>query len=579
MADGITIRAQNFRFDGKNFNKVMDRELGALFTEAARAFLIAAVRRIPIRTGFLRGAFTRLEDVVGAYQIGASKKEPSFLGAKGKGPGTRPNRDVAVVARRLTRLRETQRRTLKQIKQLQNREAGRRRILNKKISELQNAQGGIVHEKQLAAILRENRAAALIDRNKARFLLKQGKLNAEKISDSARRFEAKYEVKLNTRASDERNMIRLRLLDHQQTRNDAFQRGIKRLRKAYFGGVDRTPGKFGQRIPGTISRDEFDRRLKKLREDLKSPTKLQQQLRERLTRQPSTNSAKLKTRLAEYTQRLREKYAERLSEAQAHGDQETIERIALRVQKKLARAKRKISRKLAGSENVTGADKLLGELQRQARHRATLSEEQIDALDHQLDIAQGRLNVVARTTRGRIVGQNIPGKFNLRGSERVKTIFNKAGTARFEEFYYPVKGAPQARILKTPRSGRKFSTPAQYIISKVTKKPQASLGLLRQLAGIMHQTGRSVLPEVDAAIKDIGETISYYQFNFAVDISYLAVNDAKQAWLAWDAAVKEFNRVITSQTLKRLPSLDQFMLVETRRLSPTSSSTTVSRGR
>lgn len=68
------------RIDFRAFVEVLDREtylaavresIRAVFIKAARQFLLAAVPRVPIWTGFSRGAFKNLEDVVG--QVGQDK--------------------------------------------------------------------------------------------------------------------------------------------------------------------------------------------------------------------------------------------------------------------------------------------------------------------------------------------------------------------------------------------------------------------------------------------------------------------------------------------------------------------------
>lgn len=68
MSEGITIRAEVPRFDAVRFSRAVDTELKRLYVECARAFLIAAVRRIQVRTGFLRGAFGTLADAIGAAE-------------------------------------------------------------------------------------------------------------------------------------------------------------------------------------------------------------------------------------------------------------------------------------------------------------------------------------------------------------------------------------------------------------------------------------------------------------------------------------------------------------------------------
>lgn len=52
-------------FNGKAFGQALGGYIGQAMRAAARAFLIAISTRIPQRTGFLRGAFGNLEDIVG----------------------------------------------------------------------------------------------------------------------------------------------------------------------------------------------------------------------------------------------------------------------------------------------------------------------------------------------------------------------------------------------------------------------------------------------------------------------------------------------------------------------------------
>jgi len=562
MADGITIRAENLRFDGKQFTKTMNRELEALFTEAARAFLIAAVRRIHVRTGFLRGAFSRLEDVVGTFQASAARaSRPSTL-RKGTGTGSRPNRDIASAGRRLARLRETQTRVLKEIKRIQRRESERRTKLNAKIGRLQTKQKGFVHEKQLAGILRANRASAIRDRARAQSLIKRAQEVQQKVDEAVRRFETKAKIKLRSVVNDERNKIRLRLQVIQQKRNEAFQRDVKRLRRKFFGGPGKTPG---SRVPSTISKEEFDRRLTKLRNKISQPTRTQRRLSNTLAQQTSKIPKKLQGKLQAYARKLQQKYAQRLKDAEDDADatRDINREIAIAVAR---RAKRALNRR--------NTDPLLRVLQAQARSNARTSSESLESLRLLLNKNNEDIrNVVARTTRGRIVGQNVPGKFNLRGNERVKTIFNAQRDSSgklvdpFLEFYYPVKGSPQSKVLKTPRSGRRFATPSNLIITKQQNKVNPNLQVFKQLAGFVQASGKSLTPYVQRTIADTGELNTLWEFHFAIDIRYLAVNEFKEGWFAWSAGIAAFNQVIASRGPVRLPKLTEFMLKETRRLT------------
>jgi hypothetical protein len=56
------------------YTKAAEQSAKQLIRLAAREWLVAAVRRIPIRTGFLRGAFTPLEQLVGHVQFDSEGK-------------------------------------------------------------------------------------------------------------------------------------------------------------------------------------------------------------------------------------------------------------------------------------------------------------------------------------------------------------------------------------------------------------------------------------------------------------------------------------------------------------------------
>lgn len=572
MADGITIRAENLRFDGKQFTKTMDRELQALFTEAARAFLIAAVRRIHVRTGFLRGAFSRLEDVVGTFQASVARVGRSGLGSlrRGTGTGARPDRDLASSGRRLIRLRERQIRIIREIKQIQKREKNRRTRLNKKLSDVQNTQGGNLADKQLQAITRENRAKALRDRAAAQRLIKRARANEEAIRKAVKAFEAKlkFDPKKNEHlrsvAVDVRRSTLLRIQIIQQKRNEAFQRSVKRLRQQYFG----KRGQRGQTIQGTINREEFDKRLAKLRRKIVQPTRTQRRLRATLQRSPSV---RMKKKLDAYRRKLQLKYQDRLEDARLSGEHERFEKLVLHIQKRIAEAERKVR----NAKRKQESDAFLLTLQRQARAQSRRSSEALESLRLRSNSTNEDIrNVVARTTRGRVVGQNTPGKFNLRTGERVKKIFNANRDSSgklvdpFLEFYYPVKGSPQSKMLKTPRSGRRFATPANLIITRQQSKINPNLQVFKQLSGFVKASGGTVSADVQRQIADTTQLNTLWEFHFAVDIRYLAINDIKESWAAWISGILAFNQVILTKGPARLPKLSQFYLKSIHRLSP-----------
>lgn len=76
------------RIDKDKFTKDLQDRAKRLMKEAAIAFLIASTQRIPIRTGFLRGAFSNLEEALkrkgaeGPRNTTPRNKEYYYLSAK-----------------------------------------------------------------------------------------------------------------------------------------------------------------------------------------------------------------------------------------------------------------------------------------------------------------------------------------------------------------------------------------------------------------------------------------------------------------------------------------------------------------
>src|SRR4051812_758195 len=65
MFPTFKLRLNRFKLDGQKYGLVLGRHIQAAMRIAAREFLLEVVKRIPVWTGFLRGAFGNLEDLVG----------------------------------------------------------------------------------------------------------------------------------------------------------------------------------------------------------------------------------------------------------------------------------------------------------------------------------------------------------------------------------------------------------------------------------------------------------------------------------------------------------------------------------
>lgn len=61
----IQVKAELFKFNKEKYLKAVNEAIKLAFTKGAQQFLLAAVPKIPIYTGFSRGAFRELEELVG----------------------------------------------------------------------------------------------------------------------------------------------------------------------------------------------------------------------------------------------------------------------------------------------------------------------------------------------------------------------------------------------------------------------------------------------------------------------------------------------------------------------------------
>lgn len=70
-------------FDKDAFLSAVQVHLKNILIKAARAFLLAAIPRIPVRTGFARSAFKNLEDVAGKVSVDAQSGGYRIRGTRG----------------------------------------------------------------------------------------------------------------------------------------------------------------------------------------------------------------------------------------------------------------------------------------------------------------------------------------------------------------------------------------------------------------------------------------------------------------------------------------------------------------
>lgn len=81
---GFSVRASLVSLDANKFIAAVKDSCREALMKAARKFLLAAIPKVPVFTGFARGAFGNLEDLVGRFTGGGAKTGPS-VNAKQKG--------------------------------------------------------------------------------------------------------------------------------------------------------------------------------------------------------------------------------------------------------------------------------------------------------------------------------------------------------------------------------------------------------------------------------------------------------------------------------------------------------------
>lgn len=578
----ISIRSEIPRIDGKSLAAAMDKELYQLYVEAARAFLVATVRRIPVRTGFLRGAFSTLEDVIGQFEATANKTVvPVSKRGRGTGIGSRPGRNVISQARKLVRARRTQNKLLQEIRNLKQIEKQRaqafydsRKEVSERVNEIQGsaAKKATLAERFNAIGDAKVRAEALADRRLRRRLIRDATKNEENINKLVEQLEKRLNSKLVNRYGDHRNQLRLRLEKLSERRERTLFRVLKNLDNKYLGKVTivKTPtGKLRTRTAPTITGEDYKKRLKKLRQRFFQRSKAQKIAQVRLQ---NLNKKVLGKINPQRLQKIRTNYFKHFQERADELEQANELKIEISeraIQRQaLVAANRHVKREAfnqSGSPVVALAQyQLATERRKRAEARGTRIKETMQLA------AKGRkepaLNFVTRVKgvdgRIRIVGQNVPGKFNLHEGDVAR-----GKPFRLVEFYYPNVGTRTGRIQKGPRSGRLFSTAPSRIITRIQDAPRPNAALFQQLVGALKATGKAVPSDVLAASQDFKNVTTQYIFEFSVNIRYLPVNDLRLAWGAWNAGILAFNQYITANLLRRIPKIQDYMLTEVQTLN------------
>lgn len=577
----IKIRAVIRQINIDKFTAAMHKEMEQIFVEAARQFLIEISRRIPVRTGFLRGAFSTLEDVVG--NVENTGKPRSKKKTKATGVGKRPLRDTTAIAIRIAKLRDQQEKTLKRIKRLreaeQNRDPQRtkRELLERNVgTQRERKEFDRTLQKRLQNSAAKERARAIRQNNIRRKLLKRATEREAQIEKYIKSYETKAKIKLDRRLSDDRRVAQLELEKLIQRRQAAFQRYLKTLNNAHYGkvttiktlGKGTTVGKFNfrklrVRQNATLSTEEYNRRVKALRAQVNKKNKSMLRIENKInTLDQQALSGVSKKSLIRLRKRLKERLEDQLEGADL--ERELNLRLVETIRKRNSRKSLNFGSDLLAQLSRRKALKNL----RNQTFQKPRTNLRFKTTDTETDV---RLNPVTRTNKGTIRGLGFStNKFALRqGEEAVGKAF------RLFEYYYPPVGG---RVLKTPRSGRRFATPPSGIIQ--TQSSNSLLGqyrsstqaLFSELAKFRQAAGLSS-PQLEPLIKANSKLPDKFQFNYRVDITYLQVAFAS----AWYAAISAFNRHIAINVLRRIPQLDKFTYDEIHELKGTTVSSTLSR--
>lgn len=576
MSLSISIRADVGKFETERFTKAMDKAMQDLFVGAAREFLINAVSRIKVRTGFLRGAFSTLEDAVGNFELTGAKPRTIVGKRKGKGVGSRPNQDLESIASKLLSARERQNRLLKRISKLRGREEARylkniQRQLDEQAKE--NSRDKTIkvslQEKALDAQKKENRRNKVLrERQQRAKLLRSASINQAQINKLLDDFERKAKLTKTSKIGEKKRQLRLRVEIAKQKREQAFFRSFRALNDLRNGYVT-TKFVGGKSVSGTytfkkskrrvkilakIDEAEYKRRYKQLQTTFNSKNRrlvnLEKQLQD-LTIEASKaiNPKRLKKLKAQILKRIkRENKGKRLAGEKKNSRRRLNERSLAKELIKIIN--RKAQRKEAGNAifSLIKKKKELQDLRRQ-----TLQRPRLNLRDEEGNL---RLNTVTRIKGGKIRGQQRSGKFDLREGEQAT-----GNPFRLVEYYYPNLGRI-GRVLKTPKSGRQFATAPSKIITVTKVNNPKNAQLFQQLASARRAAGLKVGKDVLKAAGALDSVPNQYTFNYSVNIRYLAINETREFWYAWTNATRAFNNYLVRNTLAKLPKLEDYTLVD-----------------
>lgn len=521
----FSIKAEVLRFKGNEWSSKMDEQMTKLIKEAARRFLVAAIRRIPVRTGFLRGAFTTLEDVVGALSLASTQGKVTRKG----NILTEEQNKIIAKGKKLFKLRKIQQKRLEQIRLLRKAEENRSveiaNIHQKHLERLAEFAGKAVKHgpnkgRLVADVLTEQdfrqlRVLAVNERRARLGLLEKFERDTRQLRKVHRQLEEKLDGALS-KSLNERRATLIAKIERAHIKNELkFFNRLKNINRQNidFDVKERLINQARERLKVRTGRLD---RLKTLQDAFgKRVEKLKRTLNKRLDRK----LARLQARVKSF----------KPSEA-------TLKRLKLdraRVEKFIRRSVKAGS--FAKGRIIKEKEAVLRTLL-EAQTKHSFNElQRLHNIENRFHESEG-LNLVPRVSRGK--------------------------TPKPEELthlreYYTHYGAHH--VLKTPRSGRIFSTPSALIF---TKKQVPSHGAFTQLRGI------SKASNINFNIP------TEYAFNFNVLIRYLAINDIKHGWLAWQSGILAFRQYLIANALQAIPSLLDFMVKD--RLTLTG--TTVTRG-
>lgn len=433
MFPKFTLTADYVKFDGGIFGLKLGEHFNKAMRVAARSFLIEAVKRIPVRTGFLRGSFGNLEDIIGTATQISSKQEIGKITDKN-----------LKLPKGTHKLSVKGNKVFAHVKKL-------------KINRVRNK-----IEAQIQARTRQLRT----------LFKRQQQLQVE---------PGKY-------ATDLKKKYRDILSQHKETLSSLGQAKEKAFSKI-----------------GTSSGKERAAALKQYNDLRKAETQAKQ----------------------------------------AYLHQKEQGRISFRFE--LRQYKTSIAQATVLAERVKGIQKRISALRDLAKRK---SNEHDDLLE------SGKKTDATKAANLKVPAEHVHQQLsNLRllvQQQKIKDNSNILGL-RNAEYYQATKGG--TKILKTPTSGRQFSTPSGSIFTSVFfgTSGQNATKISNDLSALSAQTGFNFGPKV------INTRNTQFSFNFAVDIRYYDRNDVLYGWLSWPTAIAAFKRTLQQVVTQKLPKVQSYI--------------------